>query len=147
MPASETPTRDPQTFAIIGAAMEVHRTLGHGFLEAVYHEAMGLELGTRAIPFHSEVPLPVHFKGQLLGTRYRVDLVCFGVVVVELKAHGQLHPRHVAQTLNYLKASGLWRGLLINFGAPSLEFRRLVWGARKDASADRTDFTDHAGAD
>jgi len=118
---------DPQTFAIIGAAMEVHRHLGHGFLEAVYHEALCWELAARTIPFRAEVTLPVTFKGRLLVTSYRADLVCYGEVVVELKALSIIGGTEAAQVLNYLKASGLSRALLLNFGGPSLEYRRFVW--------------------
>lgn len=127
------PGTDPETYAIIGAAMEVHRELGRGFLEAVYAEALRHELATRAIPFQAEVTLPVLFKGRRLTTHYRVDLICYGRVVVELKALRDLGGGEAAQILNYLKASGLPKGLLLNFGAPRLEYRRFIW------SADATD--------
>jgi len=119
--------RDSQTFAIIGAAMDVHRNLGPGFLEAVYREALRWELGVREIPFQAEVPLPISFKGRRLATSFRADLVCYGQVIVELKALRKIAGVEEAQLLNYLKASGLSRGLLLNFGAPSLRFRRLVF--------------------
>jgi GxxExxY protein len=126
-----SPEKDPQTYAIIGAAMEVHRHLGHGFLEAVYQEAFRVELGLRGIPFHGEVKLPIMFKGHQLATSYRADLVCCEQILVELKALRSVGGAEEAQILNYLKANGLSRALLLNFGAPSLEFRRLIWSSRQ----------------
>ena len=119
--------RDPRTYAIIGAAMEVHQQLGHGFLEAVYCEALHCELLARGVPFAAEVALPVLFKGRRLITSYRADLVCYGAVVVELKARRDVGGPEDAQVLNYLKASGLPSGLLLNFGTPRLEYRRYIW--------------------
>jgi len=127
--------RDPQTYAIIGAAMEVHRQLGHGFLEAVYQEALALELESLEIPFQREVVLPIRYKGNLLQCGYRADFVCFEEVIVELKAISQLTGADEAQTINELKATGLHRALLINFGAPSLEYKRLVFNLRESAQS------------
>lgn len=124
--ASTAPVRDPQTYAIIGAAIEVHRHLGAGFLETVYSEALRWELGSRAIPFQVDVLIRVSYKGNELATRFRADLVCYGEVLVELKAAAYPVPHAEAQVLNYLKASGHERGLLLNFGTPSLEYRRFV---------------------
>jgi GxxExxY protein len=124
------PSLDPQTYAIIGAAMEVHRELGSGFLERVYQEALWWELDARNIPFRSEVPLPVYFKGQRLGTIFRVDLICHDDIIVETKALRTVGSSDLAQVLNYLKASGLSRGLLLNFGGRSLEYRRVVSSAK-----------------
>lgn len=123
-----TNRRDVQAFAIIGAAMEVHRQLGHGFLEQVYWEALGLELRLRSIPFEREVPLTIHYKGTALQCAYRADYICYGEVLVELKALDRLGTSEQAQIINYLKATGLKRGLLINFGAPRLDYRRMVLG-------------------
>jgi GxxExxY protein len=119
-------TRDPQTYAIIGAAMEVHRELGCGFLEAVYHDAMEIEFIDRGLPYEREVDLPIYYKGRLLPSRYRADFVCFGNVIVELKAIKTLGDIERAQCLNYLKSTGFHRALLINFGAISLEYERFV---------------------
>jgi len=118
--------RDPQTYAIIGAAMEVHRELGGGFLEAVYHEAMALELKIRNIPFLREAPLPISCKGNMLGSSYRADFLCFNSVIVELKALVNPSGREEAQIIHYLKASGHIRALLLNFGLSSLDARRIV---------------------
>ena len=128
--------RDPQTYALLGAAMEVHRQLGPGFLEAVYHEALAWELALRGIPFLPEVPLPIHFKGHRLATSYRVDLICYEELLVELKAQKSTGGPEEGQVLNYLKASGLSRALLLNFGTPSLQFRRFVWSHSQPALAD-----------
>jgi len=119
------PVHDDATYRIIGAAMQVHRTLGPGFLEAVYQEALALEFEAQAIAFAREVLLPIHYRGRRLGTPYRIDFVCFGNVVVELKAHSGLGPADVAQAVHYLRGSDLPTGLLLNFGKPSLEVRRL----------------------
>jgi GxxExxY protein len=126
---------DPETYAIIGTAMEVHRQLGHGFLEAVYQEALAIEMAARKIPFQREVPFPVEYKGQRLACSYRADFVCFESVVVELKAINQLTGADEAQLINELKATGLHRGLLLNFGAPSLEYKRLVFNLRESAQS------------
>jgi GxxExxY protein len=121
--------RDAETFAIIGAAMEVHRELGHGFLELVYQTALALEFQDRHIQYTAEVALPVKYKSKLLTCTYRADFVCFKNVIVEMKAIAQLTNADDAQLINQLKATGFYRGLLLNFGAPSLEHRRLVFGS------------------
>ncbi|MFZ1755824.1 MAG: GxxExxY protein [Caldilineaceae bacterium] len=118
--------RDPQTYAIIGAAMEVHSQLGSGFLEAVYQEALLLELIARNIPANREVELPITYKGQRLATHYRADFICFQQVIVEVKALDKLTGVEIPQVLNYLKATGLKVALLLNFGAKSLEYKRFV---------------------
>lgn len=118
--------RDPQTYAIIGAAMNVHTELGKGFLESVYQEALTIEFRTQGIPFEREVKLPVFYKGQVQATSFRVDFICDGEVVVELKAQKAIGGPDEAQVLNYLRASNLGRGLLLNFGETSLKHVRFV---------------------
>ena len=122
---------DPRTYAIIGAAMEVHKQLGCGFLEPVYQEAMAIELSKRRIPFNREVRLPVFYKELRLNTPYRVDFICFDEVAVELKALAHLSGTEEAQLINYLKASGKEIGLLLNFGARSLTYRRFILSNNK----------------
>ena len=118
--------RDSQTYAIIGAAMEVHRTLGPGFLEPVYQAAFELELELRGVPYVREMEIGVRYKGALLDVRYRADFVCFGETLVELKALNRLTTIMEAQVIHYLVASGLKKGILLNFGTPSLQFRHFV---------------------
>ncbi len=117
---------DPRTFAIIGAAMEVHGQLGCGYLEAVYQEALEMELTGRGIPFRPQVELPIRYKGRVLKTFYKADILSHDAVVVEIKALSQLGPTEESQVLNYLKATGYDTGLLLNFGRTSLQYKRYV---------------------
>jgi len=113
------------TYNIIGAALEVHKQLGCGFLEAVYSEALELELSARSIPFEREKMLSLVYKGQMLKQYYVADFVCYGSVIVELKAVSKLESIYDAQVLNYLKATNMEVGLLLNFGEESLVKKRL----------------------
>ena len=105
---------------VLGAAIEVHRVLGPGFLESVYEEALGIELKLRGIPFKRQVSLGVQYKGERVGEG-RMDLLVKDVLIVELKTVDTLAPIHKAQTISYLKATGLKLALLINFNVPVLK--------------------------
>lgn len=114
---------------IIGAAMEVHRTLGCGFLEPVYQEALEMELGLRGVPVNPQQELRISYKGCTLKHKYKPDIVADDKVIVEIKALARLTGVEEAQAINYLKGSGCKVALLINFGARSLEWKRLVLNA------------------
>ncbi len=131
--------RDPDTFAIIGAAMTVHRVLGPGFREAAYQEALGYELAHLGVPHLAQVRLPIRFKDRILRTHFRADYLCYDDIVVELKALRELGGGEVAQVLNYLKAIGKSRGLLLNFGTPSLGYRRFILSQIAPISIDYAD--------
>jgi len=119
--------KDPKTYKIIGVAMEVHRQLGPGFLEAVYKEAMAIEFELQGIPFEKEKDLPIYYKERLLDTSYRADFVCYdGEVIVEIKALSILSGTEESQVINYLKAAKIEKGLLLNFGKKSLEYKRYI---------------------
>ena len=105
-----------ESYAINGAALQVYKTLGSGFLEAVYQEALELEFMKRGIPYEREKEVKVFYDGQELKQTYRADFVCYGSVIVELKAVASLDDSHRAQVYNYLKATGYKLGLLYNFG-------------------------------
>lgn len=116
-----------EVYAVVGAAMEVHTQLGPGFLEAVYQEAFEMELLDRRIPFERQKELYIHYKQRPLAKKYVADLICSGAVIVELKAQDCLTGRDEAQILNYLKATGMKVGLLINFGSVGrLEWKRFA---------------------
>ncbi|MDX2227135.1 MAG: GxxExxY protein [Verrucomicrobiae bacterium] len=118
--------RDPQTYGIVGAAMEVHRHLKRGFLEAVYQDALAVEFSGRKIDFTREVLLPVFYKKFKLPSSYKADFVCFQNVIVEIKAMVSIGDPEAAQLLNYMKITKMKIGLLLNFGAQSLEYKRLI---------------------
>ena len=125
--------KDERTYRIIGASIEVHKELGCGFLEAVYHEALEKEFRIQNIPFESQPIIGIRYKGQLLEKKYQPDFICFAEVIVEIKAISSLSGVEEAQLINYLKATGLRVGLLFNFGSKSLEHKRFVFNLRESA--------------
>jgi len=136
--AEEDITRE-RTHRIIAAAMEVHTRLGHGFLEPVYQSALEVELVQQHVPFIRECELPVFYRGQRLSCAYRADFLCYSSIVVELKALARIGDTERAQVMNYLKATGLGRGLLLNFGSERLEFRRIIWKPNLPTSVSSAD--------
>ena len=121
---------DRLSHLVIGAAIEVHRCLGPGLLESAYQACLYRELALREVPFECQVALPVVYKGLAIDNAYRLDVVVGRLVIVELKSVEEIHPVHEAQLLTYLRLTGLWLGLLINFNVPTLKqgIRRLVSG-------------------
>lgn len=116
-----------ESYTINGAAMDVYNHLGHGFLEAVYQEALEREFLRRGIPFEREKVLTISYKGEVLKQTYKADFVCYDKIIVELKAVSELTETHRAQVYNYLHATGYSLGLLYNFGfANGLERDRIV---------------------
>jgi len=113
------------SYMIIGAAMAVHTALGPGYLEKVYQNALAHELTLRDIKFEQLVKLPVLYRGVLVG-EYEADFLINGLIVLELKAVNAFHPRHEAQALNYLAATGLRLAILLNFGTDELHYKRIV---------------------
>jgi GxxExxY protein len=113
------------SYSLIGAAMEVHKTLGCGFLEHVYEEALAHELSLRGIPFRRQVPLEVHYKGKSVG-KYQADYIIDGRIVLEIKAAASLMSAHDAQAHHYLAVTGLRLAILLNFGTRSLQIRRVI---------------------
>jgi GxxExxY protein len=125
--SDETFLYSDEVFRIRGAIFEVNRVMGAGFLESVYQECLALEFATRSIPFAALKPLHLTYKGVALRQTYVPDFVCFDLIIIELKAVVDLAPAHSAQVLNYLRASGLRLGLLVNFGGgPKAEIKRLA---------------------
>ncbi len=116
----------PISRRVIGCAFSVSNALGAGFLESVYENALCVELAEQGIAFERQAPLQVSYKGRIVGN-FVADLVVEGVLLVELKALRSLSSDHEAQVMNYLRACGLGVGLLLNFGTPKLEVRRIVW--------------------
>jgi GxxExxY protein len=118
---------EEESYRILGACFEVYKDKGCGFLEAVYQECMEIELGLQDIPFQPKLPLALAYKGRPLKQTYEPDLICFKLIVVELKAVSQLTDEHRAQLQNYLKATGYRLGFLVNFGHyPKLQYERIV---------------------
>lgn len=106
--------------------MTVHRELGYGFLESVYQEALSMELFKSGIPYEKEKRLEISYKGIILSKAFYADFVCYDKIIIELKVAEGLIDDHIAQVLNYLKATQMRLGLLINFGSPSLQYRRII---------------------
>jgi len=118
---------EEETFAIRGAVFEVYREQGCGFLEAVYQECLEKELSAKGIPFRSQPELTLIYKGQRLQQTYKPDLICYDQIILELKAVKDISPEHKAQVINYLKATNLKLGLLINFGSyPKAQIERFA---------------------
>jgi len=117
---------EQESFKIIGACISVHKELGSGFFEAVYQEALVIEFRNHRIPFEQEKSPEIYFKGIRLNKKYCADFICYDRIILELKALNKMTSEHEAQLLNYLKATGLKLGILINFGETSLKYKRLV---------------------
>ena len=118
---------ESETYKIIGAMMEVHKTFGCGFFEGVYQEALAIEFERQKIPFDREKKLLLFYKGIQLEKFYVADFVCFGNIIVELKALSALTTTHDSIMINYLKATKSKVGLLANFGEPSLKYKRMIY--------------------
>lgn len=124
------------TYKILGACFEVYNEKGCGFLEALYQECLEIELELQAIPFAARKPLALTYKGRPLRQVYTPDLICYEKIVVELKAVSEIVDEHRAQVINYLNATGLEVGLLVNFGHhPKIEFERLINTKRRPSTA------------
>jgi len=115
-----------ESHRIIGAAIEAHKTLGNGFLEPVYQEALSIEFEKQTMPFEKEKQLRIKYKDTYLEKFYMADFVCYEKIIVECKALKQLLPEHESQVLNYLNATGFRLGLLLNFGTTRLEVKRII---------------------
>jgi GxxExxY protein len=118
---------EKESYCLRGAIFEVYREMGCGFLEAVYQECLEKELRAQGIPFVSQRDLVLHYKGELLVQSYRPDFICYGCIIIEIKAVKELANEHRAQVHNYLRATGMELGLLVNFGHhPKAEIERIV---------------------
>jgi GxxExxY protein len=113
------------SYEIVAAAIQVWKTLGYGFLERVCENALAVELQQRGILAEQQRPIEVHYSGHIVGD-YMADIIIDGKIIIELKSAKAIDPAHVAQTLNYLKASGMRLGLILNFGPEKMEFKRVV---------------------
>lgn len=125
--------KDPETYAILGAAMVVHRELRHGLLEAVYQDALVVEFETRSVPFEREKLLKVFYKGKPLPSFFKADFVCFDAAIVECKSQASIGAAEDAQVINYLALTGLERAIILNFGASTLQYKRLVRSKKPSA--------------
>ena len=117
---------EKESYSIIGAAIAVHKELGHGFLEAVYQEALEKEFQLSLIPYKREFPLKIFYKNEPLEKTYITDFICYDNIIVELKALNAITNEHQSQLINYLTATKLKLGIIINFGKPSIEHKRIV---------------------
>ena len=115
-----------ECYKIIGCCMDVHSNLGCGFLESVCQEALELEFIRNFVPYEMEAPIDIHYKGVVLDKKYYSDFICYNDIILELKAVKSIEDIHVAQLMNYLKASGKKVGYLINFGSVSLQYKRFI---------------------
>ncbi len=115
-----------EAYKIIGACMEVHNELGHGFNEVVYQEALAREFKRQNIPFVAEKKLEITYKGELLDKYYKADFICYDKIIIELKALSEITSKEIRQVLNYLKVTDLHLGLLVNFGEESFTSKRLI---------------------
>ena len=115
-----------ESYTIIGACMKVHRSLGAGFLEAVYEEALAKEFLNQNIPFKRQLKLELYYDNQKLNKYYRADFVCYDSIILEIKAVSYIPDTFYAQLKNYLKCTNMELGMLINFGMPSLIYKRLI---------------------
>ena len=115
-----------ESFKIIGACMKVHSSLGSGFLEAVYEEAIEKEFDIQKIPYKKQVKLELYYNDQKLKKHYRADFVCYDNIVLEIKAVSQIPSAFFAQLKNYLKCTNMELGMLINFGTSSLTYKRII---------------------
>lgn len=115
-----------ESFKIIGACMKVHRSLGVGFLEAVYEEALEKEFKIQSIPFKRQLKLELYYDKEKLNKYYRADFVCYDNIILEIKAVSHIPDIFYAQLINYLKCTKMELGMLINFGTPSLMYKRII---------------------
>jgi GxxExxY protein len=115
-----------ETYKIIGACFKVHSELGNGFLEKVYHEALTIEFERNGVLYKNEEPIKIHYLDQVLQSSFYADFLCYDNIIVEIKAVKKLDNQHLAQIMNYLAATKCKLGLLINFGSPSLEYKRVI---------------------
>ena len=119
-----------EVYQIIGAAMEVHNELKNGFLEPVYQEALSKEFILKEIPYQKECLINIYYKGVKMDKYYQADFICHNEIVIELKALNDLTTEHESQLINYLKATNKQLGILINFGKPSLQYKRIINNSR-----------------
>jgi len=121
-----------ESYALMGACFNVYNEKGSGFLEPVYQECLEIELEYQGIPFEAQKEITLHYRGRELKQRYKPDLICHDKIIIEAKAVAQLLPEHRAQVLNYLHATGLKLGLLVNFGHhPRLQYERIILTGRE----------------